>query len=249
MVAFGTNISRISESIPLMFVPGNISRDIYVDLFGADNYGFWVQGVRGLVLNSLIWQNTPAENGMGAEQISWLKEQLDQAQHCGEHILIFTYQPWVGPGGKEQEQKIPWEISRNLLARMSGKSSKVRFLLSSGNNGTLSTPEFEKGAVGEIDSDQEEEGDEEGARKVKKEIAKEEEQEDDEKEGEEEENEEEEKPTPILQVLTGSGQRAKGDPKIFVGEVYREKMEHRFYGVDDIPTEIILQYEPPESDF
>lgn len=56
-------MARVSESIPLVYVPGvsdvGASPTVesianYRQRYGADFFGFWYSGVRGLVLNSAL---------------------------------------------------------------------------------------------------------------------------------------------------------------------------------------------------
>jgi len=97
------SIARISETIPVLIVPG--SSDIgtpptleglarYRTNFGADFYGFWYSGVRCLVVNSslLIYQDSLPEETLAHDL--WLEEEIEQAKLCSTHLLIFSHHPW-----------------------------------------------------------------------------------------------------------------------------------------------------------
>ena len=96
------NIARISESIPVLHLPGVNdvgtvptveSLDAYRGWFGADYYGFWYGGVRCLVLNSTLLTDASLVTEV-TMQNEWFAEELEQAKLCATHVIIFTYHPW-----------------------------------------------------------------------------------------------------------------------------------------------------------
>ena len=102
--AYRKTIARISESIPILHVPGvhdvgqlptSDSLNAYRDRFGADYYGFWYGGVRCLILNSTLMMSAalPAESE-SYKQNEWFAEEIEQAKLCATHVLIFTHHPW-----------------------------------------------------------------------------------------------------------------------------------------------------------
>jgi hypothetical protein len=104
--SFRRFMARISDTIPVIFVPGDhemsssssLSREIlsnYYSLFGCDYFGFWYQGTRGLVLNSVLMiqgeRDYPEEFH---KQEEWLDEEIEQAKLCSNNIILFMYHPW-----------------------------------------------------------------------------------------------------------------------------------------------------------
>jgi hypothetical protein len=96
-------ISRISETIPVLYVCGN--HDIgdnptietlseYRRHFGADYYGFWFGGVRCIVINSCLMMKPDAIPSVTEAQDIWLEEELEQAKLCAQQVLIFSHHPW-----------------------------------------------------------------------------------------------------------------------------------------------------------
>ena len=113
------NLARLSDTIPAIYVPGfndiadssagaaapcpsPASIQAYRSKFGADYFGFWYGGLRGLVVNSslMIYPQCAAEEA--ALQDTWLMEELEQAKLCSQAICIFTftrgsYANWTSP--------------------------------------------------------------------------------------------------------------------------------------------------------
>jgi hypothetical protein len=96
-------ISRISETIPVLYVCGN--HDIgdnptietlneYRRHFGADYYGFWFGGVRCIVINSCLMMKPDAIPSVTEAQDRWFEEELEQAKLCAQQVLIFSHHPW-----------------------------------------------------------------------------------------------------------------------------------------------------------
>ena len=93
---FRKQISRISESIPLVFVaatPPSLQQD-YVALFGADFFGFWYGGMRGLVLNSALIVDEATSPASSEAQEAWFDGEVEQGQLGGHHVCVFTYHMW-----------------------------------------------------------------------------------------------------------------------------------------------------------
>lgn len=101
--AFRKLVARVSDTIPVVFVPGPYevgqiptpsTLSNYRSLFGADYYSFWYQGMKGIVVNSSLLidgANAPEEADL---QSLWLEEEIEQAKLCASTIVLFTYHPW-----------------------------------------------------------------------------------------------------------------------------------------------------------
>lgn len=142
---FRKHVSRVSDTMSVLFVPSPFdlsyspvpnaaassfchpSRSMnrasllhYRQQFGADFFGFWYDGMRGLVLNSSLFfhlsstvsnhsnfsnSTTAAAAGLGdsdeaflqaeaQRQWLWLEEEIEQCKLCATSIVVFTYHPW-----------------------------------------------------------------------------------------------------------------------------------------------------------
>lgn len=90
-------------AIPLLFVSGN--HDLgntptpetvaeYCRAWGDDYFGFWVGGVRCLVLNSQLYFDASACPSLRDAQDAWLEEQLQsEARAPSRHLLVFQHIP------------------------------------------------------------------------------------------------------------------------------------------------------------
>ena len=96
-------MARLSDSTPAIYVPGPndvgifptvSSLQYYRSLFGADYFGFWYGGMRGLVLNSSLMIHPTDAMDEAAKQDAWLIEEIEQAKLCATIIMVFTYHPW-----------------------------------------------------------------------------------------------------------------------------------------------------------
>lgn len=96
-------MARVSETIPVVFCPG--SRDVgevptpaslaaYRSRFGADYFGFWYGGVRGIVINSSLLIHPEGAPDEAARQEVWLTEEIEQSKLCSNAMVLFTYHPW-----------------------------------------------------------------------------------------------------------------------------------------------------------
>jgi len=130
---FKTIISKISASIPILFLPGNhdignfpslenIAR--YKKSFGADYYSFWYGGVKGLVLNSTLFFSPEGEElSVLQEMENWLEEQVAFSQYSCQHLLIFMHHPIYVHSITEPDKfvnvasDVPLEISWSVPAR------------------------------------------------------------------------------------------------------------------------------------
>jgi serine/threonine-protein phosphatase CPPED1 len=101
--ALRKTVARMSETIPAIYVPG--SRDVgavptpeslqaYRAKFGADYFGFWYGGVRGLVLNSSLLIHSSGSPAEAAKQEAWLAEEVQQCKLCATAVIVFSYHPW-----------------------------------------------------------------------------------------------------------------------------------------------------------
>ena len=100
---FRKTMARVSDSIPVLFLPGNqdagdeptiSSMNAYRERFGADYFGFWYGGVRCLLLNSTLLLKPAALPFEAAHQDAWFAEEIEQAKLGATHVLIFTHHPW-----------------------------------------------------------------------------------------------------------------------------------------------------------
>ena len=144
---FRKTMARVSESIPVLFVPGE--RDVgctiqglqhYRELYGHDYYGFWYGGLRCLVINSTLLchqvgtGDQELDNAM-IDQDVWLEEEIEQAKLCSTHILLFSYHPWFLEDREEEHVAgvtIPVTVRLKWLDAL--RHSKVKFIF----NGKLS---------------------------------------------------------------------------------------------------------------
>ena len=132
--------ARLDRSIPLYNVPGNhdvetaptsASVAAYVKTFGPDHYGFRVQSVYGIVLDSTV---IAAPDGVRAEyeaQDRWLSDELARARASGaRHIVVFQHHPWFLNAADEADGyfNIPLARRADLLSRF--KAAGVRYLIS-----------------------------------------------------------------------------------------------------------------------
>ena len=96
-------MARLADSTPAIYVPGDNdvgvtptveSLQAYRSLFGADYFGFWYGGMRGLVLNSSLMINPSSAVEESLKQDAWLTEEIEQAKLCATIIIVFTFHPW-----------------------------------------------------------------------------------------------------------------------------------------------------------
>jgi hypothetical protein len=96
-------LARVSDTITVVLVPSvcevgrqpsaqSLAR--YRRLFGADYYGFWFQGMRGVVINSALLINGSAAPEEAVQQQLWLEEEIEQAKLCATTMVLFSYHPW-----------------------------------------------------------------------------------------------------------------------------------------------------------
>ena len=119
--AFRKTIARVSDSIPLLFLPGNhdignvptvASLDAYRQRFGADYYGFWFGGLRCIVLNSTLMLRPDALPVEARGQDEWFAEEIELAKLGAAHVLIFTHHPWFVDSVDEEDSY--WYVSLHL---------------------------------------------------------------------------------------------------------------------------------------
>ena len=134
-------LCRVSETIPMVFVPG--CNDVgtrptpetlkaYHDKFGADYYGFWYGGARCLVINSMLMIDGSGAPLEAAGQDLWFEEEIEQAKMCSIHIMIFSYHPWFishrdESTGGAQPIAIPEPIRAKWLTILRHKKVKYLF--------------------------------------------------------------------------------------------------------------------------
>eukprot|EP01031_Cornospumella_fuschlensis_P036976 gene36976-44856_t len=155
VIVVRNNLSRLTESINLVFVPGPTDLGFFVQpngdmtlqlshyrsLFGADYYGFWYIGLRGLVVNStlLCYPNTDLEEAK--KQDIWLEEEVEQSKLCANTVIVFSYHPWFLEFAEEEDafedesntihKTIPRSVRLYWLQKM--RHHKVRMIFTSYN--------------------------------------------------------------------------------------------------------------------
>ena len=134
-------VCRVSETIPLVFVPG--SNDVgtqptpetlteYHVKFGADYYGFWYGGTRCLIINSPLMVDGSGAPMHAAAQNLWFEEEIEQAKMCSTHMMIFSYHPWFikhrdEAVGEAQPMIVPEPIRSKWLTILRHKKVKYLF--------------------------------------------------------------------------------------------------------------------------
>ncbi len=146
--AFRKAAARVSDSIPMMFVPGDKEMGLsaystqtsgsptkaaiesYQANFGLDFYGFWYNGIRCLVVNSgLFFCDSNSASGdesycfvaaHAARQNAWLAEEIDMAKLCSTQLLIFTSHSWFTESVEEDDA--------TTAARVIPKSIRLKWL-------------------------------------------------------------------------------------------------------------------------
>lgn len=96
-------MARLSDTIPAIYVPGShdvgsvptvASLHAYRERFGADYFGFWFGGMRGVVINSSLMISPQGAPDEAARQELWLTEEVEQCKLCSNCIVVFSYHPW-----------------------------------------------------------------------------------------------------------------------------------------------------------
>lgn len=248
-------MARVSETIPVLYVCGN--HDVcdnptretlngYLRNFGADYYGFWCGGLRGLVLNTSLWWHGPPELAQRAqEQMEWFEQEIEQAKLCAQHVVVFTHIPLFLHDGDEEEDPlwtIPIEIRRKLLRLMHHR--KVQLVLAGHyhrNGGGIAFPKKAKPAAGqEKEADAENEAEE--AKQERMSVGS---SSSDEWSGV---NEDDDCTGPEM-VITNSLGYPLGDtpPGFRIVEVREMEVKHYYVELDKVPAQVNLQPESPDK--
>lgn len=123
---FKREFAKVDPSIPLVCVCGN--HDIgntptrqsiqnFKDNFGDDYFGFWVGGVRFLVLNSQLYEDASKVEDMKKEQDVWLDAELAAAKSSGcKHLVLFQHIPWFLQTADEEDEY--FNINRDVRIPM-----------------------------------------------------------------------------------------------------------------------------------
>jgi hypothetical protein len=108
-------IARVSDTIPVMFVPGehevgrtpsSTTLTNYRALFGADYFTFWHQGMKGIVINSALLISSCEALEEAELQSMWLEEEIEQAKLCACTIVLFSYHPWFYQHMEEEDMEV-----------------------------------------------------------------------------------------------------------------------------------------------
>lgn len=113
--AFRKTMARLSDTIPAVYCPG--SHDVgtiptpatlhaYRQRFGADYFGFWYGGMRGLVINSSLLINPSGAPEEAARQEIWLTEEIEQSKLCSNNMIVFSYHPWFVSDMEEADSDV-----------------------------------------------------------------------------------------------------------------------------------------------
>lgn len=109
---FRKTMARLSDTIPVMYVPGASdvghtptpeSLQLYRKRFGADYYGVWYGGVRYLMINSCLMIHRSAAPEEAALQDLWLWEEIEQCKLCSTGVVVFSYHTWFHQSMDEED--------------------------------------------------------------------------------------------------------------------------------------------------
>ena len=134
---FRSAISRVSESIPLVFVTAQnrcVSDLAFARSFGADWYGFWFGGMRGLVLNSALIADHETPQSKAQEE--WFDGECEQGQLGGHHLVVFTYHPWFEKGPHDEDTATLIPKTRRLWWLRKMQLNEVKYLFAGSANAT-----------------------------------------------------------------------------------------------------------------
>ncbi|MBB76819.1 MAG: phosphoesterase [Planctomycetaceae bacterium] len=196
---FKADFSKVSKDIPLVCVCGNhdignqpdpVLISSYRKHFGDDYFGFWVGGVRCLVLNSSVIKDSKSAPDVLAQQEEWFKTMLRQAQQAqAQHILVFQHHPWFLKTEDEPEEYFNLPVARRLSALTAMKQYNVRAIFAG---------HYHRNSYGKAGN--------------------------------------------VEMITSGPVGRPLGkDPSGFrVVKVYRDRLEHKYYPFDAVPTQIQL---------
>ena len=196
---FKTDFSQVSKEIPLVCVCGNhdignspdpVLISSYRKHFGDDYFGFWVGGVRCLVLNSSVIKDSTSAPSVLAQQEKWFNTMLRNAQQAqAQHILVFQHHPWFLKTENEPEEYFNLPVARRQAALTAMKQYNVRAIFAG---------HYHRNTYGKAGN--------------------------------------------VEMITSGPVGRPLGkDPSGFrVVKVYQDRLEHKYYSLDAVPTQIQL---------
>ncbi len=123
---FRTTISRISETIPVLFVAGpNDIHSIqdYDIRFGSSFYLFCYGGIRVVVMNTNLLADPSLAPEIAEEQDIWLTEQIEQCKLSSTHTVFCGYHSWKS----HTSNSLPESVIEKWLPTM--QHSKIRHIL------------------------------------------------------------------------------------------------------------------------
>lgn len=142
---FRRSVARISETIPVFFVPGDIDQDIiptpesiarYHRFYGCDYYGFWMGGVRYLIINTSVLLHPENVPDHAKAQNIWLEEELEQCKLGALQVIIFSYHPWFIEHAEEEDSEehkqghvMPKHLRDKWLPKM--RHTKIKYIFTS----------------------------------------------------------------------------------------------------------------------
>ncbi|CAM9759010.1 unnamed protein product, partial [Chrysoparadoxa australica] len=116
--------ARISESIPVVYACASLGstddqqRKDYRNNFGADYFGFWWGGVRGVVLDQSQLRS--------GEEAKWLNSQLEVVQLNAHHVLAFSQTPWFAEDPQEDDSELHLRPRKNTRLRWLGRLGRCK---------------------------------------------------------------------------------------------------------------------------
>jgi 3',5'-cyclic AMP phosphodiesterase CpdA len=128
-------MSRVSETIPVLYAAGNHdvgepftpdTYDSYEKYFGADYYGFWWGGVRGIVLNSSLLIDPSTDRARYDAQEKWADTELEIAQLNAHHVLVFMHHPLYEHHPQEEPEEIYFPIPAQERLRWLAKFAQCK---------------------------------------------------------------------------------------------------------------------------
>lgn len=112
---FRKTMARLSDTIPAIYCPGihdvgsiptPATLQAYHQRFGADYFGFWYGGMRGMVINSTLMIHPSGAPEDAARQETWLTEEIEQCKLCSNNMIVFSYHPWFVSDMEEADSEV-----------------------------------------------------------------------------------------------------------------------------------------------
>ena len=192
MDAFRKCTARISESIPVLYVPGDgdVGSDLatlqaYRSRFGSDYFGFWFYSMRIIVANSSLLLSSSGELAEeAAAHKEWLEEEIESCKLLSNHTVLFMHhsffvksfeEPHVqGVNFPPQERRYWLELLRHEKIRLvfgtTGAASRGSFAREAGERPAFTASFFDKKRAEKEEREKEKESKRSERRKWRKEL-------------------------------------------------------------------------------